>query len=105
MIKKIVKYLFISVLVIFVLLNGIIIFSGRWYLYKAIATTYLQGKGGPSSTEYHIFENRKIEALNPKPWSMSKYYNTKKLPNHLENLRLPISIGESIAILNSERTE
>jgi CubicO group peptidase (beta-lactamase class C family) len=100
MIKKIVKYLLISILVIFLLLNGIILCSGRWYLYKAISTTYLQGKSGPSATEFSIFENRKIEALNPKPWSISKYYNTEKLPNHLENLMKEVGSIALVIIKN-----
>ena len=84
MIKKLFKYVFISFLIIFLILNGIIIFSGRWYLYKAIATTYIEGKDGPSATEYQIFENRKIEALNPQPWPTSREYNTGKLSSQLE---------------------
>lgn len=84
MLKKAFKFILYTSLAIFILINCIIIFSGRWYLYKALATTYFQGKGGPSATEYQIFENRKITAADPKPWPKSRYYNSKTLPAHLE---------------------
>ncbi|MBL7937627.1 MAG: serine hydrolase [Bacteroidia bacterium] len=100
MLKKIFKFILYSILVIFILLNCIIIFSGRWYLYKAIATTYLQGKSGPSATEYQIFENRKIEALNPKPWPVSKDYNTGNLSAHLENVFKEVDTHALVIIKN-----
>lgn len=89
-----------TILVIFLAINVIIIFSGRWYLYKAIGTTYLQGKSGPSATEYHLFENRKIEALNPKPWPISKDYNTGKLPTSIENSFREIDVHAFVVIKN-----
>ncbi len=100
MLKKILKFILYSILVIFVLLNGIIIFSGRWYLYKAIGTTYLQGKSGPSATEYAIFENRKIAATDPKPWPLSKQYNTGKLSDTLEKVFKEIEAHALVIIKN-----
>jgi hypothetical protein len=100
MIKKLFKYIFITILSVFLILNGIIIFSGRWYLYKAIATTYLQGKDGPSATEYHIFENRKIKALNPQPWPTSKEYNTSKLSSELETTLREVETHALVIIKN-----
>lgn len=98
--KKIIKFLLASVLVILILINGVIIFSGRWYLYKAIGTTYLKGKSGPSATEYPIFENRKIVASNPKPWPISKKYNTGKLSTHLESLMKEVDSHALVIIKN-----
>jgi CubicO group peptidase (beta-lactamase class C family) len=98
--KKIFKYIGICILVVFILLNGIIIFSGRWYLYKALATTYLQGKGGPSATEYQIFENRKITAADPRPWPKSSQYNTKTLPAQLEKLMREVDSHAFVIIKN-----
>lgn len=100
MLKKIVKFILYSVLVIFVLLNGIILFSGRWYLYKAIGTTYLQGKSGPSATEYAIFENRKIAAGDPKPWPLSMHYNTGKLSDTLEKVFKEVEAHALVIIKN-----
>jgi CubicO group peptidase (beta-lactamase class C family) len=100
MLKKTLKFILYSILVIFVLLNCIIIFSGRWYLYKAIGTTYLQGKSGPSATEYAIFENRKIAATDPKPWPLSKQYNTAKLSDTLEKVFKEVEAHAFVIIKN-----
>ncbi len=82
--KRVAKFLLKSLLIIIILLNLIILFSGRWYLYKAVYTTYLQGKGGPSATEYQIFDNNKVAATNPKPWPKAKNYNTQQMPVDLD---------------------
>lgn len=100
MLKKIFKFILYGTLVIFILLNCIILFSGRWYLYKAIATTYLQGKGGPSATEYAIFENRKIAATDPKPWPLSRHYNTNTLPDTLEKVFKEVEAHALVIIKN-----
>ncbi len=100
MLKKILKFILYSFLVIFILLNCIIIFSGRWYLYKAIGTTYLQGKGGPSATEYVIFENRKIAATDPKPWPVSKNYNSGTLSHFLDSAMRVVEAHALVIIKN-----
>lgn len=100
MLKKIFKFLLYSLIAIIILINGIIIFSGRWYLYKAIGTTYLQGKSGPSATEYQIFENRKIKASNPKPWPVSKNYNAGKLSPFLDSVMKKVESHALVIIKN-----
>jgi CubicO group peptidase (beta-lactamase class C family) len=100
MIKKIIKFILYTTLVIFILLNCIIIFSGRWYLYKAIQNTYLKGKGGPSATEYHIFENRKVAANNPKPWPIAKEYNTGTLSPFLDSVMRKVEAHALVIIKN-----
>lgn len=83
--KRIFLFLVKSLLVIILLFNLIILFSGRWYLYKAIYNTYLQGRSGPNALEFRIFENRKIPAAsNPEPWPFATHYNSKLLPATLE---------------------
>lgn len=57
-----------SFLIFFILLNLVIIFSGKTYLYKGFVNTYMLGRSGPSISEYHIFSNRTVEATNPEPW-------------------------------------
>jgi CubicO group peptidase (beta-lactamase class C family) len=68
------------------LVNLVILFSGRLYLYKGLWNTYLSGRSGPSATEYLIFANRKVEAKNPAPLTRSKFYNSRKLPAEAEAL-------------------
>jgi CubicO group peptidase (beta-lactamase class C family) len=68
-----------------ILINLAILFSGRFYLYKGLWNTYFKGRSGPSATEYQIFENRKIEAVDPVPLTRSKLYNTAKIPGEAVN--------------------
>ncbi|MEO6903171.1 MAG: serine hydrolase [Bacteroidia bacterium] len=68
-------------LIILVLLNLAILFSGNTYLYKCITNTLLKGRLGPSITEYGIFENRKVKAGNYQKWNTSSSYNSAQLSN------------------------
>ncbi len=70
-------------LVLLVLLNAAILFSGKAYLYKGMADTYLKGRTGPSIDEYAIFDNNIVETGTPEKWSTAKDYNTKKIPDSL----------------------
>jgi CubicO group peptidase (beta-lactamase class C family) len=98
--KRLLNILLKSILVIFVLLNLIILFSGRWYLYKAILNTYFKGRNGPSSTEYQIFENRPIQALKPSPWPISKHYNTQRVSGDFDSLMHIINAHAFVIIKN-----
>ncbi len=66
-------------LIIFILLNILIIVSGKTYLYKGIANTYLKGRSGPAIDEYLIFDNREVKAGVAKNWNVSKLNNSKSL--------------------------
>ncbi len=58
--------------------------SGRTYLYKGIANTYLKGRKGPSINEYQIFDNRKVNANVPKPWPKHENYGKVKPDENLK---------------------
>ncbi len=73
--KKIGKWL----LIILGIINLGIIFSGKTYLYKGVANTYLKGRSGPSIDEYKIFSNREVAAGKEQNWRNSKFYNSKKI--------------------------
>lgn len=98
--KKVLKFLLKSILVIFVLLNLIILFSGRWYLYKGLANTYFKGRSGPSATEYQIFNNRAITAGKPEPWPVSKEYNTQQVSPVFDSLMKAIQAHAFVIIKN-----
>lgn len=100
MIKKIIKYLFRSLIVIIILINCIILFTGRFYLYKALWNTYLKCHSGPSATEYLIFENRKVEALNPVPLVRSKFYNSVSLSAEAEEKLKAVRAHAFVVIKN-----
>ncbi len=73
--KKIGKWF----LIIFVLLNVAILVTGKTYLYKGVANTYLKGRSGPAIDEYKIFDNREVKAGMAKDWAVSKQDNSKTL--------------------------
>jgi CubicO group peptidase (beta-lactamase class C family) len=86
MLKKIFKRLFIFIAGTTALIFLVILFSGRWYLYKGLWHTYFKGRPGPSATEYQIFSNRKVPAPNPVPLVHSKKYNSSRLPSETDSL-------------------
>jgi len=77
-------------LILFVLLNIVILVSGRTYLYKGVWNTYLKGRTTASIDDYTIFENRAIKAGEKKEWPLGKDYNTSKpsskFVSHLEKI-------------------
>jgi CubicO group peptidase (beta-lactamase class C family) len=98
--KKVLKFLLKSILVIFVLLNLIILFSGRWYLYKGLANTYFKGRSGPSATEYQIFNNRPIVAGKPELWPVSKDYNTQHVSLVFDSLMKAVQAHAFVIVKN-----
>lgn len=58
---KTLKYLTFLVLILIISANLLIVLSGRFYLYKGIANTYLVGKTGPSIYDRDIFAYSTIE--------------------------------------------
>jgi CubicO group peptidase (beta-lactamase class C family) len=81
---KILKKIGTWFLILLVILNIAILVSGKTYLYKGIANTYLKGRSGPSITEFDIFENREVKAGTEQKWPIAKNYNSQKLPAALE---------------------
>lgn len=71
--------------IILVILNLIIIISGKTYLYKGIANTYLKGRSGPNISEYAIFDNREVKAGTVLKWNLSGNYDKKTVSDaHLK---------------------
>lgn len=86
---KILKRILIGFILFLSIASSIIFLTGNKHLFKAIATTYLVGKTGPSIDEYDIFENRTVEIGTPQPWAVSSSYNKKnneKLHQQIEAL-------------------
>lgn len=71
--KKIGKWF----LILFVVLNLVIIISGRTYLYKGVVNTYFKGRSGPNISEYTIFDNREVKAGTFHKWNLAGMYNKK----------------------------
>lgn len=81
--QKVLKRIIYFILAIVVLVNLMILVTGRFYMYKLIPNTIFKGRLNPSIDEYGIFSNRKIATGKPMPWAMSAYYNKKNIPDSL----------------------
>ncbi len=77
--RKFIKWTLISVLLLLVLVNAYILLSGRTYLYKGIACTYLAGQSGPGILDRDYFESRDIRNGEPQPWPLSSQYGKLQL--------------------------
>jgi len=78
--KKILKYL----LIVFVVLNLLIVFSGKSWMYKAIYITYLHGYTSSYIHDFVHFPSNKIENGEHQEWLISKDYNKATLPEFIK---------------------
>jgi len=78
---KILKKFFKWLLILIVILNILILVTGKTYLYKGFANTYLKGRVTAGIDEYKIFDNRIVKAGNTTEWALGKGYNTSKIPS------------------------
>lgn len=82
LLKKTIKYFSYFLLAIIIIANLFIVLSGRFYLYKGIANTYLKGRSGPSIYDKDVFFNATIQpSKNPQGWIKSQQYNSKNIPS------------------------
>lgn len=78
--KKILRFLFYFILALVILVNLFIVLSDRFYLYKGIQNTYLEGHSGPSIYELDVFPYSTLEkSSKPFQWPSSKHFNSQKL--------------------------
>ena len=93
--KKIVaktfKYLLFTVLGLLITVNLFIVLSGRFYLYKGVANTYLVGKTGPSIYDLEIFpystlKTKEVQSFIPYHKNVNTYYISDKQRELLESL-------------------
>ncbi len=80
-VQKIVLKFFKWLLIIIIILNVLILISGKTYLYKGFANTYLKGRVTADIDEYKIFDNRIVKAGKTEAWALGKDYNTVKIPS------------------------
>lgn len=96
--KKFFKRTGYFLLFVIVAANLFIVFTGRFYLYKGIWNTYLQGRSGPAVGEYAIFDNREIKNGTAQPWALSANYNKNTIPADLLAKMAEINTGAFIVI-------
>lgn len=78
--KKTGKILLYTFIALFISVNAFILLSGRLYIYKGIANTYLVGKGGPSIYDLDVFYNSTLKASSKKQWTKDATYNKQAIP-------------------------
>jgi CubicO group peptidase (beta-lactamase class C family) len=79
-VKKIVKWFAFVLIGLIVIANLAIIFTGRYYTYKGVASTYFRGHMRPHIYDGDIFLNRSVIKGIPQPWEESSLQNnTQKL--------------------------
>lgn len=85
-VKKFFKWFFILLLLAIVAFNVAIVVTGRYYIYKGIAYTYLRGHIQPTIYDIDVFNNRKVEPGEPQPWPEHKVLGKLTLSQEQRNL-------------------
>ncbi len=96
--KKFFKRVGYFLLFVIIAANLFIVFTGRFYLYKGIWNTYLQGRSGPAVDEYTIFDNHEVKNGTPQPWALSVNYNKTQIPPDLLAKMQEIETGAFLVI-------
>ena len=76
---KIMKKILKGLLILIVLVNLVIIFTGDFYIYKGIVNTYFKGRMGPDIDEYKIFNYHEVKAGTYVPIPNGKDYNKQSI--------------------------
>jgi CubicO group peptidase (beta-lactamase class C family) len=88
--KKAIRFIGISILVILVSFNVYVFISGKSYLYKTLVYNYVD------IDDKAIFHSREIKAGNGVEWPFSSSYNKKSMPDYLKN---ELEVNKSVAFL------
>ena len=94
--KKVFKYL----VIIFVLINLLIVLSGKLWLYKGIAITYLRGHTSAYIDDFVYFPANTIKAGKHQEWLISKNYNQAKLPEFINVVNTELETVAFMVIKN-----
>lgn len=79
LLKKTLKYTFLFIFALLILVNLYIVLSGRFYIYKGVANTYLKGQTGPGIYDLKVFPYKTIHKNGTSSLLVSKNYNKTKL--------------------------
>jgi CubicO group peptidase (beta-lactamase class C family) len=85
---KFLKRFFLTLIILFALASITAVATGHSHLFKAVSSTYLVGRTGPSIDDHHYFENRIVEKSdNYDRWQHSDSYmkyNNDSLHHEIE---------------------
>ncbi len=85
---------------LFLIINLCIIISGKKWVYKAIAITYLKGYSSSYISDYIYFPANIINAGNHQEWLVGKNYNLAKLPAFIDSLNSVLETTAFVVIQN-----
>ncbi|MDB0027245.1 beta-lactamase family protein [Flavobacteriales bacterium] len=88
------------ILAIFVILNLLIILSGKSWLYKAVSVTYLKGHKSLYIDDYIHFPSNTIKDGNHQEWLVSKEYNKGQLPEFIKPINDKLGTVAYLVIKN-----
>lgn len=102
-IRKIIRYFLYTVLALLITVNLFILLSGRMYLYKGIASTYLVGETGPTIYDLDLFPYATLHKGTGEDVPLMTGYNRQKLSaadrkylDDLETRALLVYKGDSL---------
>ena len=91
-----IKKLFRAFIILIILINLIIVLSGKSWLYKAISITYLKGYNSSYIGDFIYFDQSNVSAGDKQSWLLSENYNDIGLPKSLQKLH---NKNQSVAFL------
>jgi CubicO group peptidase (beta-lactamase class C family) len=99
--KVFLKFLFFLFIVVFIACASLYL-SGNSHLIKAVQSTYLVGKTGPTIDDYPKFINRKVAAKIPQNWPQHSKFNTYTLSAEEEALFNKWETSAFVVVQNRE---
>ncbi len=90
------KHLFKGLAILLVLLNLLIVFSGKSWIYRGASLTYLKGEVSSYIHDFVHFPYNVVEAGNHQAWAISDDYNQASIPDFAQRVNQDL---ESVAFL------
>ena len=94
------KTAFKYLLIIFILINLLIILSGKIWMYKAISITYLKGYSLSYIDDFVHFPANSIETGTHQEWEIANSYNKEELPEFINEVNLELETVAFMIIKN-----
>ena len=94
------KTAFKYLLIIFILINLLIILSGKIWMYKAISITYLKGYSSSYIDDFVHFPANSIETGTHQEWEIANSYNKEELPEFINEVNLELETVAFMIIKN-----
>lgn len=80
---KILKRIVTGILLLIMISEVALFFTGNLYVNKVLAMTIFSGKMGPDIDELELFPKRIVSNGQPQPWNISVQYNKQKISDEL----------------------